>query len=284
MVRHTNTVDFTSLTMWLEHKCSFDNKCLEALSFLDHLLRQTPSQRYVQIKRSFFAHGGTRYLLGGGVEAWKGVYASIRPVFNGRPGLAVNVDVANGTFWQESDLPRVAQQLANISDQGRIGNDFHNSPHTRRKLMQALNKLKKVAITVTHRNRESKPARFVIKRVLEVDSKEYQFPLYQTDEKTGERTQTQMISIFQYFWEKYQIVLQFANIPVLETTKGDVYPMEVCRIAPDQRYVFKLDDRQTATMIKFAVTPPVERWAAVQHGIKMLDWPEDKFMRNYGGS
>lgn len=52
---------------------------LTATDFLDHLLREVPSKRLIAVKRSFFARGNERrILLGGGVEAMKGVYQSIR--------------------------------------------------------------------------------------------------------------------------------------------------------------------------------------------------------------
>lgn len=52
---------------------------LTATDFLDHLLREVPSKRLIAVKRSFFARGNVRrVLLGGGVEAMKGVYQSIR--------------------------------------------------------------------------------------------------------------------------------------------------------------------------------------------------------------
>lgn len=55
--------------------------------FLDHLLRETPSKVNIALKRSYFSRnkvgtdggrGGGREELGGGVEAMKGVYQSIR--------------------------------------------------------------------------------------------------------------------------------------------------------------------------------------------------------------
>lgn len=49
------------------------------LGFLDHLLREDPSKRMIAIKRSFFHPKITaRASIGGGVEAMKGVYQSIR--------------------------------------------------------------------------------------------------------------------------------------------------------------------------------------------------------------
>ena len=49
--------------------------------FLDHLLRETPSKKLINLRRSYFARTGEsqdRSLLGGGIEAMKGVYQSLR--------------------------------------------------------------------------------------------------------------------------------------------------------------------------------------------------------------
>jgi eukaryotic translation initiation factor 2C len=97
----------------LDGKASFDISILESLSFLDHLMREGPSHKYTQIKKSFFARGEHRSPLGNGVEALKGVFASVRMVLNAqrKPGLSVNVDVANGTFLTKMDLIDSAVQI-----------------------------------------------------------------------------------------------------------------------------------------------------------------------------
>lgn len=54
---------------------------LTLLDFLDHLLRETPSKHLINLRRSYFARDADahdRTLLGGGVEAMKGVYQSLR--------------------------------------------------------------------------------------------------------------------------------------------------------------------------------------------------------------
>jgi len=35
-------------------------------------------------------------------------------------------------------------------------------------------------------------------------------------------------------------------------------------------------------MIKFAVTPPGQRWQAIEHGLKMLNWPNDPILKHFG--
>lgn len=46
--------------------------------FLDHLMRQNPSKMFTVVKRSYFMKGRIQHPLGGGIEAFKGVYQSIR--------------------------------------------------------------------------------------------------------------------------------------------------------------------------------------------------------------
>jgi hypothetical protein len=65
--------------------------------------------------------------------------------------------------------------------------------------------------------------------------------------------------------------------------KEPVYlPMDVLKIDANQRYNTKLSDTQTSNMIKFAVTLPKERWAAVMAGVRLLDWQNDPYLRHYG--
>jgi eukaryotic translation initiation factor 2C len=46
--------------------------------FLDHLMRQGPSEIYTLIKRNFFSRGGNSHALDNVIVAMKGVYASLR--------------------------------------------------------------------------------------------------------------------------------------------------------------------------------------------------------------
>ena len=76
-----------------------------------------------------------------------------------------------------------------------------------------------------------------------------------------------MVTIEQYYREKYNVVLTEPNLPLVESTKKDVFfPMELCHLTKGQRYPYKLSDVQTAAMIKFAVTRPEGRKQAINAG------------------
>lgn len=109
-IRHTRKVDFAGLGAWLGGQASWSTDCIDTINFLDHLMREGPSRQYTQIKKSFFQRGEQRFDLGGGIEAFKGVFASLRPVLDDKFGknLSVNVDVSNGTFWRSQELTRVS--------------------------------------------------------------------------------------------------------------------------------------------------------------------------------
>jgi eukaryotic translation initiation factor 2C len=51
-IRQTNQVALNSLVDWMGGRLlSFDNACLEAITFLNHVLRETPSLKYTTIKQ-----------------------------------------------------------------------------------------------------------------------------------------------------------------------------------------------------------------------------------------
>ena len=55
------------------------NYQLTFTDFLDHLIREFPSKQLINVKRSYFHRDmGEHDVVGGGIEALRGVYQSIR--------------------------------------------------------------------------------------------------------------------------------------------------------------------------------------------------------------
>ncbi|KAF2121980.1 Piwi domain-containing protein [Lophiotrema nucula] len=278
-IKWTREVPFTSLQAFLDGHISWDNNCIDMVNFLDHVMRETPSQHYTQIKKSFFQRGEQRFDLGGGIEAFKGVFSSLRPVLNDKlqKNLAVNVDVANGTFWRAQELPRAILQVFNCQMAG-FQQMFVNSKRDWRAstLKKDLARFKRVGVTDTHNPKA--PTQWTIDEFVGLDAEDAKFP---DPDHEG-----QNISVRQYFKTKYNFNCT-PKLPVVRMTKkirkGPVYlPMECLKIDPNQRYNAKLSDRQTAQMITFAVTRPRERWAAVQAGVGLLNWQNDPYLQHYG--
>ena len=91
--------------------------------FLDHLLRETPSKHLINLRRSYFSRNigseeAERFSVGNGVEAFKGVYQSLRVAEGAK--LVINADVSNSCFWQESSLDHLAYEVSNIGNATRF--------------------------------------------------------------------------------------------------------------------------------------------------------------------
>ncbi|CAN9089423.1 unnamed protein product [Alternaria alternata] len=277
-VRWTRQVDFIGLNAFLNGQASWSAECIDTINFLDHVMREWPSQQYTQIKKSFFQRGEVRFDLGGGVEAFKGVFASLRPVLDDKfnKSLSVNVDVANGTFWRAQELTRAIGQVFNCSPPQFAAmyktalRDWKGSV-----LKKDLRKFKKVGVSTTH---TKEPTQWTIDEFVDKDASTATFP--DPDDRSKK------ISVAQYFKKKYGVTCM-AGVPVVKMTKKirkePVYmPIDVLKIDGNQRYTTKLSDTQTSNMIKFAVTLPKERWAAVQAGVRLLNWQSDPYLRHYG--
>ena len=277
-LRMTRQVDFIGLRAFLDGQAPWSSECIDTINFFDHIMREWPSQRYTQIKKSFFQRGQQRFDLGGGVEAFKGVFASLRPVLDDKfnKSLAVNVDVANGTFWRAQPLIQAIGQMFNCSPV-QFGSNFRGAKRDwdRSFMKRDLRRLRHVGVTATH---TKPPTQWTIKEITNMDATEAKFP--------DADNANQQISVAQYFKKKYNITCM-PGVPVVRMTKtirgGAVYmPLDVLKIDENQRYNTKLDDKQTSQMINFAVTVPNVRWQAVMQGVHLLDWPNDQFLRHYG--
>jgi eukaryotic translation initiation factor 2C len=128
-----------------------------------------PASHYTSIKRSFFARGTTRAPLDNVIEAMRGVYSSIRlcnpqsSVGAAATGLALNVDVANGTFWVAQDVHQAARNLCSQRNKRLDYNIFANlllpvkykDGITMSEDFKNLRKMAKLKFYVKHRGKQS---------------------------------------------------------------------------------------------------------------------------------
>ncbi|KAF2760873.1 Piwi-domain-containing protein [Pseudovirgaria hyperparasitica] len=282
-IKKTKTLKFDTLEHYMNGKgaVAFDSDCLEAINFLDHLMREYPSQLYTKIKRSFFppsSNAPGRIQLGNGVEAFKGVYSSMRVVNRPEPmKLAVNVDVANGTFWTAMKLEMSILQVMKYRNTSELQANFAHEKNSwdRSRLKRELKRYSRVSVVTNHRGGPSEL--FTIDKFIAQSAQEKKFEMTERND-AGDIIKREWVTYAQYFKRKYNITLT-TGLPLIKTTKKDVYlPLDVLSIPPNQRYAFKLDEKQTSNMIKFAVTLPRQRWDAIQDGVNMLKWNLDPYL------
>lgn len=205
-----------------------------------------------------------------------GAYASPRIAHapGGQARLSVNLDVMNTVFWTESPVITAAVNITGTRDVNGLISALKQGGRNSR-AGKELKKMHKLHVEASHRNSRTggKPDKYCIKEFAYVSARDHKF------EKDGKET-----SVYEYFQKEFNVRLQYPDLPLVRMTSGKntMLPMELLKLENNQRYTSKLDERQTSAMIKFAATPPTDRWASIQHGLKMLDWNNDPVLKAFG--
>ncbi|KAI9370101.1 ribonuclease H-like domain-containing protein [Aspergillus egyptiacus] len=282
VVRPTRTVNLAVLSQWLHGKTSMQESVLEALNFLDHVLREYPSGRFLAIRRSFFDANGENRDIGGGVLAFKGVYQAIRPALN--RGLVVNVDVSNTCFWARTSLIGAAVAILDARDHPHLIHllrpvpDGHGGQTESNHWYELHRRIKKLGVRPHYKGCPQNDKDFMIKGLMNTNARNYKF-----EWKNHATGTTEKISIEGYFKKKYNITLTYWELPLVEMTKKNViYPMEVLTIHGLHRYMWKLNEYQTSNMIKYAASRPGDRLNSIERSKRMLDHSGDPVLKTFG--
>lgn len=296
-IRQTTEIRIEALQGYLDRKIDFNNVVQEALNFLDHLIRETPSKNLLAIKRNFYHRQGQgRPLMDGSVvEVHQGTYASLRLSHNlahGGIGMALNADVSNTCFWvgkqtvdqlicnflgscerryasaRPSELGKHLQPVA-IEDRWGQSDAFKH-----------LRKLRKLRFTVRHPNRGASDKVYTIQDFT-FDAKAGRDGVNAKNKFFSQDDGTQ-ISVADYYSRKYNAFLRYPNLPLIDAGKGGFIPMEFAWVEPMQRYAFKLNPDQTAAMIKIAVTKPEVRKKNIERQVSYLNQASDPVLAHYG--
>lgn len=276
----------TPIQSYLSGQTQMNTAVLEAVNFLDHLLRETPSTspNFIAIKRQFFTRNGQRMALGRGVEVVRGVYQSLR-LSEGKK-LIINLDVANCCFWAPGSLTAAIIARHGLRDVQNIVADCKTTGQNGARIAPPKFRIyersvKKLLVVANYSGipEKMKNKRWNIKGFTLENAKERMIDIYKPGTKEREKT----VSIYDYFRQKYNVAIQTWQLPLVEMTKkGVLYPMEFLHLVDNQRYMTKLDEVQTANMIKFAVAPPSVREKVVNEGKGWLNWPGDRIHDSFG--
>ncbi|KAI0685180.1 argonaute-like protein [Cytidiella melzeri] len=190
----------------------------------------------VMVGRNKFFHPSAAeppFPLGGGLEAWRGFYSSVRPAHK---QLMVNVNVCTTAFYTPGNLADSMQAFLNASFTARP-NAF----------------VRGVRIKTTHLG-----YRKTVSGVSRFNAKNHSFD----SEEYGK------VTVEAYFQRKYNITLRYPNLALIDVAgknskKANLLPAEVCIILEKQPFRGKLLDEHTAEMIKVACRPPNVNAAAI---------------------
>ncbi|KAL4072209.1 Piwi domain-containing protein [Scleroderma yunnanense] len=242
-IKLTQQIDTTSITNYIQGNPQYRNyDILPVISALNVILASSPGRTGVVVGRNkyFFRAAAEPYPIGGGLEAWKGFYSSVRPAHQ---QLMVNVNVCTTAFYVAQNLADAMIEFSGASFGARM-NAF----------------VKGVRVQTTHLGHRKS-----IKEVAHANARQYRFHA----EEYGAD-----VTVEQYFRRKYNITLRRPDLPLVDVggkQKKILLPPEVCKILPDQPFRGKLTEEHTANMITIACQPPnVNGEAIVNQGLTHL--------------
>ncbi|KAI4088170.1 MAG: hypothetical protein LQ344_006262 [Seirophora lacunosa] len=297
VIKPAAKINLSNIYEYLQGRSSFGPHVITAINFLDHLIREWPSNNHVNIKRSYFNRDtGDKYPLSGGIEAMRGVYQSIR-LAEGKK-MIVNIDVSHTTFWNVTGFASIINHLTGHMDLETLQYQWRDQRGKTNFKFAAMRRLRANFFNVKHKNQknqaEASKKEWKVASIIPQSAHEFKFIEYDKETKKDGAE----ISVFDYYKKTYDIHLNYAHLPVVATTKNIstpdprnpeirikspiVFPMELCLMRPSQRYPYKLNELQTANMIKFAVQQPHARLQGINKGLDMLAWDEDPFLKQYG--
>ncbi|KAG9326406.1 hypothetical protein KVV02_008026 [Mortierella alpina] len=273
-VKKAATINLEELHRFLTGRSALTNNCLTAIMSLDVLIRHQPAMLYATIGRAFYTPQG-KQLLNGPLEAWRGYYQSVRATAG---KMMINVDITASAFYQSGSLLEMAVKILN-----------KRSPDDLRGTAASMNwqkverQIKGLRITVTHRERTKRE--FKIFNLTKTAAKDTRFTLSSPPGAAGAGGEAQPggeTDIVSYFKSTYNITLSYPMLPCVSAGKNLLLPMELCSVVSGQRYMKKLDERQTADMIKFTTQTPTVRLNTIKNGLQILNYHNNEFMRDFG--
>ncbi|KAK1296650.1 Protein argonaute MEL1 [Acorus calamus] len=233
----------------------------ETIQALDVVLRQSPSNRFTVVGRSFFS-AAQRADIGDGCEFWRGFYQSLRPT---QMGLSLNIDISATAFFKPVPVTQFIAEFLFVRDASKPLSDSDR--------LKVKKVLRGLSVETTHvRNCKR---RYRISGVSPQPMKQIMF----TDENG------QNLSVVQYFKNKYNIVLQHLNWPCLQAgsdSKPTFLPMEICRIAEGQRYSKKLNEQQVTKILKATCVRPHDREMNIIKVVDQNQFKNDEYAVEFG--
>lgn len=178
----------------------------------------------------------------------------------------INIDVSATAFYESGPLPEIVAKILNrnsVEDlRGRISD---------RDVKKLANVFKNVKIMVVHRGTD-KQYKYKITNLTPSPASETMFT-----NNDGEQ-----VSVASYFQSTYNRRLAAPFLPCVVVKKDVFLPMEVCQVIPGQRYLKKLNEKQTAEMIKFTCHKPNVRANKIQQGLPLLKHKDNEYIQAFG--
>jgi len=257
------TYDIQSLWDFIENRLVIRPR--DPIRVLETLLKQRTRTSMVCVKNQFYDRQQTLDDLGDGRGLAHGAYQAI---FVTKIGPTLNVNSTFTCFYQPMNL--VDFLCAHLE------RDITQTGLNEREQKMLISKvLKPIWVETRHTD-------FIRKyriRSFSLSARQMTFS------KVVEDNRAEYQSVFDYFSEKYQIRLQFPDLPTLElytppnTSTFNYLPLECCFIQSWQRSAKPLTTDQRIRVTKRTVVDPERRYQSIMGTVRSRDFNADRFVQ-----
>ncbi|RIA87407.1 Piwi domain-containing protein [Glomus cerebriforme] len=259
-IKKVSVIRIEELHRFLDARGPCTTSVLTGIMALDILIRHGPSITYTTVGRSFFTPRGSQPLFGGS-EVWQGYYQSARPT-KGR--MMINIDLSATAFYEAGPLVMMVTKILGRRSPDDLRRGF--SDKDRQKVEKTIKGLR-----IRDNHLPGRKRRFKIERLTPTPASSTLF----------DRGDGSNIDVATYFNQQYRR-LNHAHLPCVIVRKNVYLPMEVCDVIEGQRQVRKLNERQTADMIKFTCQQPQQRANRIRQGLDILNYQNNEYLRQFG--
>ncbi|CAB3376735.1 Hypothetical predicted protein [Cloeon dipterum] len=251
----------------------------ESIQALDIILRHCGMTKFVQVGRSFFYQPSKpAQSLGESMDLWHGIFQSATFGTGNKPFL--NVDVTHKGFPRDQTVRDLVSDLGTRPLKPGKPAPQQFNPENQYKFGACLELDEKIrnylkGLKIMYEIPNDKTSRRVYRVNDLVES-----PKNKTFMLDGQVK----ISVFDYYAENKEYLIRYPDWPCLHAGARDktiFLPMELCKVAPNQVTVKKLNEEQTRIMVKVAVTKPDVRKSNIFRALGNLGLNNDRCLGEF---
>ncbi|KAJ3039879.1 eukaryotic translation initiation factor 2C, 2 [Rhizophlyctis rosea] len=281
-IQFAATVDLRPLTKFITGRLNKNDIIpMDAIMALDVVLRQHPTtlSNCVGIgqgfyTRSLFVRDPREIAIGNGVEAWNGMKLSARC---GVGKMFMLADVGTSAFVKGGNLIDLTADLLKRGDKHQL----RYSTLSEKDCTVPEKSFRNFRIKTTHQRDYQRKRRIAGVTATSAEKTYFEW------ENEGRKVK---VSVAKYFADWYRLSLEYPNLPCVVTgaSKQTYLPLEVCEMLPNQHVTRKLDEAQTANMIRIAQKKPNDRLNRIMDGVTQMVGPahhhqrSNDFLRAFG--
>ncbi|CAF3625397.1 unnamed protein product [Adineta steineri] len=243
----------------------------DPIRILETLLKQTTRATMVCVKNQFYDRRQNLDNLGDGRGLANGSYQAM---FLTQIGATLNINSTFTCFYQPFNLVDFLCEY--------LQHDIVRDGIDEREQQLLIRKVLKPIWLETHHTESTRKYRI---RGFGASSRQHTFPRM-VDGVVSDTQERQ--SVYDYFSEKYNIKLQYPNLPTVELytppnkTQFHYLPMECCTIQAWQRSIKPLTTDQRARVTKKTVVRPNQRYQNINEIVYNRRFNEDKYLKEIG--